>query len=322
MKKDFKTGLLVLFVLILIICGVTVTSFYMPNNINITSSSIYKVDYTKNYKGQYVGLVYLTGTIEEKNNEYNQDWILNTISKLRDDKKNVGMVLYIDSPGGSVYQADQVYFALKEYKASGKALEVYMGPLAASGGYYIACAADEIWANRNTLTGSIGVIAGQSFDMTEFLKNLGIKSETIHAGKNKNMMNYNEEFTDEQRQIMQSIADECYEQFCKIVAEERGLTIEKVHELADGRIYSANQAFSNGLIDNIGTLDKAVDNLTTKLEKPGIKVTSYSYESKESFISTLMGIINSSNTKAKGILPEEILQDIENSDLYPAYLYK
>ena len=322
MKKDFKTGLLVLFVLILIICGVTVTSFYMPNNINITSSSIYKVDYTKNYKGQYVGLVYLTGTIEEKNNEYNQDWILNTISKLKDDKKNVGMVLYIDSPGGSVYQADQVYFALKEYKASGKALEVYMGPLAASGGYYIACAADEIWANRNTLTGSIGVIAGQSFDMTEFLKNLGIKSETIHAGKNKNMMNYNEEFTDEQRQIMQSIADECYEQFCKIVAEERGLTIEKVHELADGRIYSANQAFSNGLIDNIGTLDKAVDNLTTKLEKPGIKVTSYSYESKESFISTLMGIINSSNTKAKGILPEEILQDIENSDLYPAYLYK
>ncbi len=322
MKKDFKTGLIVLFVLILIICGVTVTSFYMPNNINITSSSIYKVDYTKNYKGQYVGLVYLTGTIEEKNNEYNQDWILNTISKLKDDKKNVGMVLYIDSPGGSVYQADQVYFALKEYKASGKALEVYMGPLAASGGYYIACAADEIWANRNTLTGSIGVIAGQSFDMTEFLKNLGIKSETIHAGKNKNMMNYNEEFTDEQRQIMQSIADECYEQFCKIIAEERGLTIEKVHELADGRIYSANQAFSNGLIDNIGTLDKAVDNLTTKLEKPGIKVTNYSYESKESFISTLMGIINSSNTKAKGILPEEILQDIENSDLYPAYLYK
>ena len=322
MKKDFKTGLIVLFVLILIICGVTVTSFYMPNNINITSSSIYKVDYTKNYKGQYVVLVYLTGTIEEKNNEYNQDWILNTISKLKDDKKNVGMVLYIDSPGGSVYQADQVYFALKEYKASGKALEVYMGPLAASGGYYIACAADEIWANRNTLTGSIGVIAGQSFDMTEFLKNLGIKSETIHAGKNKNMMNYNEEFTDEQRQIMQSIADECYEQFCKIVAEERGLTIEKVHELADGRIYSANQAFSNGLIDNIGTLDKAVDNLTTKLEKPGIKVTNYSYESKESFISTLMGIINSSNTKARGILPEEILQDIENSDLYPAYLYK
>lgn len=322
MKKDFKTGLIVLFVLILIICGVTVTSFYMPNNINITSSSIYKVDYTKNYKGQYVGLVYLTGTIEEKNNEYNQDWILNTISKLKDDKKNVGMVLYIDSPGGSVYQADQVYFALKEYKASGKALEVYMGPLAASGGYYIACAADEIWANRNTLTGSIGVIAGQSFDMTEFLKNLGIKSETIHAGKNKNMMNYNEEFTDEQRQIMQSIADECYEQFCKIVAEERGLTIEKVHELADGRIYSANQAFSNGLIDNIGTLDKAVDNLTTKLEKPGIKVTSYSYESKKTFVSTLMGIINSSNTKAKGILPEEILQDIENSDLYPAYLYK
>lgn len=322
MKKDFKTGLIVLFVLILIICGVTVTSFYMPNNINITSSSIYKVDYSKNYKGQYVGLVYLTGTIEEKNNEYNQDWILNTISKLKDDKKNLGMVLYIDSPGGSVYQADQVYFALKEYKASGKALEVYMGPLAASGGYYIACAADEIWANRNTLTGSIGVIAGQSFDMTEFLKNLGIKSETIHAGKNKNMMNYNEEFTDEQRQIMQSIADECYEQFCKIIAEERGLTIEKVHELADGRIYSANQAFSNGLIDNIGTLDKAVDNLTTKLEKPGIKVTNYSYESKESFISTLMGIINSSNTKAKGILPEEILQDIENSDLYPAYLYK
>ncbi|MCR4742554.1 MAG: signal peptide peptidase SppA [Treponema sp.] len=322
MKKDFRTGLIVLIVLILIICGVTVASLYLPEKTNITSSSIYKVDYTKNYKGQYVGIVNLTGTIEEKNNEYSQDWILNTITKLKNDKKNIGMVLYINSPGGSVYQADQVYFALKEYKAAGKALDVYMGPLAASGGYYIACAADEIWANRNTLTGSIGVIAGQSFDMTEFLDNLGIKSETIHAGKNKNMLNYNETLTDEQRQIMQSIADECYEQFCKIVAEERGLTIGKVHELADGRIYSANQAFTNGLIDNIGSFDKAIDNFTAKLEKPGIKVTSYSYEAKKNFVSTLIEKVNFSNSNAKGLLPEKVLEDIDNSDLYPAYLYK
>ena len=326
MKKDFKTGLIVLFVLILIICGVTVTSFYMPNNINITSSSIYKVDYTKNYKGQYVGLVYLTGTIEEKNNEYNQDWILNTISKLKDDKKNLGMVLYIDSPGGSVYQADQVYFALKEYKASGKALEVYMGPLAASGGYYIACAADEIWANRNTLTGSIGVIAGQTFEITKLLDNLGIKSETIHAGKNKNMGNYNEPLSDEQRAILQSVADECYDQFTLIVSNDRNIPLEKVQKIADGRIYTAKQAQELKLVDKVTSWDSMVDDLRiNELNNSDCKIVEFKVPQSNSIMDILnyakTSIGNERTASSMGI-PLSVAQKINAQRQYPAFIYE
>ena len=98
--------------------------------------------------------------------------------------------------------------ALQDYKSTGKKVYAYLGSMAASGGYYIACASDKIFANRNTLTGSIGVIAGQFIDITEFLEDHGIHYETVHAGRNKNMGNYNEPLNEEQRQIMQSIADE------------------------------------------------------------------------------------------------------------------
>lgn len=111
---------------------------------------------------------------------------MNTISALAQDKKNEGIILFIDSPGGGVYESDEAYLALLDYKEqTGRPVYAYMGQLAASGGYYIACAADYIMANRNTLTGSIGVISGQVFDITELLQKTGIKSETIHAEKTK-----------------------------------------------------------------------------------------------------------------------------------------
>ena len=100
------------------------------------------------------------------------------------------------------------------------------------GGYYIGCAADYIMANRNTLTGSIGVISGQFIDMTQLMDKIGIKSTTIHSGRNKIMGSPSQPMTEEQRKIMQSISDECYDQFTSIVAESRELSKEKVIELA------------------------------------------------------------------------------------------
>ena len=210
----------------------------------------------------YIAKLYVEGVITEATHTYNQEWLLDTIQDLEDDGKNRAILLYLDTPGGGVYEADEVYLALVRYKRhTGRPVYAYMGPMAASGGYYIACAADKILANRNTLTGSIGVIFGSSFDATGLLEKLGIKSETFHSGENKNMLGYNEPLTDEQRSIMQSISDEAYEQFTGIVAESRKLGMEEVKKLADGRIYTAKQAHANGLIDGVCSCEQALDAL-------------------------------------------------------------
>lgn len=214
----------------------------------------------------YIAVVYIEGVIQAENETYNQSWLLDTIEDLTYDNDNKSILLYINSPGGGVYQSDEVYLALEDYKAnSSKPVWAYMGPLAASGGYYIACAADTIYANRNTLTGSIGVVAGQSIDLTKLMDEYGIKMTTITAGKNKNMMNINSPLTAEQRAIMQSIADEAYDQFTGIVAESREMNIARVRELSDGRIYTAAQAEQNGLIDWIGSFENTILDMETNL---------------------------------------------------------
>ncbi len=208
--------------------------------------------------GKKIAQICIEGVIEKENEKYNQKWLLETISKLKDDKNTTGIILYINSPGGSVYESDEVYNAVKKYKEeTGKPVYAYFAALAASGGYYIGCSADRIIANRNTITGSIGVIAGRFINLTDLMAKHGIKSETIHAGKNKTMGSFDEPVTKEQRDIMQSVADECYEQFVSLVAENRNLDLETVKTLADGRIYTANQALKNGLIDEVCSIDDA-----------------------------------------------------------------
>ncbi len=202
------------------------------------------------------------------------------------------MILYIDSPGGGVYKSDEVYNAVLKYKEKTKRpVYAYFASLAASGGYYIGCVADKIIANRNTLTGSIGVIAGRFVDLTELMKKHGIKSETIHAGRNKIMGSVTEPETEEQRTIMQSIADECYGQFTQIVADSRKLGIEKVKELADGRIYTALQAKNAGLVDSIMNFDDAVKTVYKEVfNDPDYDkdLDEYEYKTKKSFIKKLL----------------------------------
>lgn len=212
-----------------------------------------------------IARIKIEGVIEKENETYNQKWILENIERVTEDKNNVALMLYINSPGGAVYEADEVYVAVKKYKEETKRpVYAYFASLAASGGYYIGCSADKIIANRNTLTGSIGVIAGRFIDLSEPMKKYGIKAEIIHSGKNKTMGSIHEPVTEEQRAIMQSISDECYAQFTGIVAESRKLELEKVKELADGRIFTASQAKNNGLIDEIATFDQAVEMLKEK----------------------------------------------------------
>ncbi|MCR4822875.1 MAG: signal peptide peptidase SppA [Treponema sp.] len=253
----------------------------------------------KNTKKPYISVIYINGVISEENRTYNQKWLLKQIKKAKNDKNNRGILLNIDSPGGTVYESDEAYLALMNYKEeTSRPVFAYFGSLAASGGYYIGCAADYIYANRNCLTGSIGVIAGQSLDATGLMEKLGVKMTTITAGKNKNMGNYNSVLTEEQKAIMQSIADEAYEQFTGIVAEAREMDLSKVKELADGRVYTANQAKNNGLVDSVCPFDTAKskikeyfskDDEESGAEGEDVSFVEYKYRYEENFMSFLSG---------------------------------
>lgn len=272
-------------------------------------------------KGEYIAKIFITGVIQEENKTYSQKWLLNTISALEKDDNNKGIILFIDSPGGSVYESDEAYLALLQYQKSNKPVWAYMGSLAASGGYYISCGAQYICANRNTLTGSIGVIAGESVDLTELMANLGIKSKTFTAGRNKNMLNYNSPLTEEHEQIMQSIADECYEQFTSIVALNRKIPIRDVKELADGRIYTAKQALNLKLIDKICNFDEAVTEMKSKLNMENINVIDYQYSPKLSWYDFLSNAFANINPLVQ--TTESKVLDLISSDIkYPAYIYR
>lgn len=331
MKKNFKTGLIVLIVTIVVVLFVSIGSSFQRIKFSTPEISVQtyspnpSVKKSSSSKKQYIAALYIEGTIEEENNSYNQKWLLETISNLKHDSKNQGLAIYVNSPGGSVYQADEIYLALQDYKTSGKKIFVYQGPMAASGGYYISCAGNKIYANRNTLTGCIGVICGQSFDLTGLFENLGIKSETIHSGKNKNMMNYNEPFTDEQRKIMQSISDECYEQFVSIVVSQRHISFNDAYKVSDGRLFTANQALNNNLIDKIDSWEGMITDFSTEIEKPGINVKTFKYQKKQSMVEMLLNkveeIKRTENATQLG-LPAKVLNDINNFNSYPAYIYR
>ena len=295
MDKTSKKGLAVLILvgLAAILLGLYKLNFTQKNtwedsnSFSSKSLSPKKFNFRANSK-PYIAVLHINGVIQEANQTYNQDWLLNTIRTLKNDDKNLGILLYIDSPGGTVYHADEAYLTLLDYKTTGKSVYAYFGPMAASGGYYIGCAADKIYANRNGLTGSIGVISASFVDATGLLEKLGLKSMTIHAGKNKNMLNFNESATDEQIAIMQSLADECYEQFTQIVSLSRKMKIEYVKTLADGRVYSALQAKENGLIDDVVSIGKAKELIRTDFNDNSLLFKNYKYDRPESLRSLLM----------------------------------
>lgn len=270
-----------------------------------------------------VAKIVIEGTIQKENETYNQKWLLKTIEDLQKRKDYAGIFLYIDSPGGGVYESDELYNAILKYKEkSQKKVYAYFANVAASGGYYIGCSADKIIANRNCLTGSIGVISAQFVDVSKLLEKYEIRSQIVHSGKNKTMGSLLEPYTKEQIEIMQKISDECYEQFTEIVAKSRNLDIENVKNLADGRVYTAKQALENKLIDEIATFDDAVkifsrDVLNDEKAEPEIK--EFKTKQKKSFVKKLI----ESSSKSQ-ILPKEAIELLQNIGVktkipFPAY---
>jgi protease IV len=189
--------------------------------------------------------------------ETSQAGLLRQIRQAANDDRVKAVVVRVDSPGGGVVASNELHAALKEVTAAGKPLVVSMGSTAASGGYYIATAADKIYANPDTLTGSLGVILSLT-NVEEAFDKIGLRSIVYKSGELKDIGSATREATAEEEAVLQSIVQEIYEGFVDVIVEGRSLSRERVLELADGRIYTGNQALELGLIDELGNLNAAL----------------------------------------------------------------
>jgi len=211
-----------------------------------------------------VAVVRIEGTIVSGRE---QDWALTTtdnaysesiiqrLERAQKDPSVKAVVLRVNSPGGGIVATDEIYTALKEL---GKPIVVSMGETAASGGYYVSCAAEKIVANPVTLTGSIGVISTVP-NFERLLDKIGIEMLVIKSGAMKDELSPYREPTEDEIAHWQGITNEAYERFLEVVAEGRDLDLEEARELADGRVYTGQQALDLGLIDDLGNLSDAID---------------------------------------------------------------
>lgn len=257
--RGVRNGIIFLVILLLIFIAASVIS-HRANGNRMTPSGqlIAKSGNSIAQKSPYVGELHIEGEIapgapqSSDSTTYDQDWLIDMIDQMKNDPNNRGLILYVNSPGGSTNATDEMYLKVKEYKEETKRpVYTYMSDEGASGAYYIAAASDRIYVNRNCWTGSIGVRLSTIYDVTGLMKKLGVKAETIHAGKNKNMGSVTEKLTGEQRKILQGLVNDAYDQFVQIVAEGRNMSVTDVRKLADGRVYTARQAKANGLVDGI-----------------------------------------------------------------------
>ena len=271
----------------------------------------------------FVGVINIEGEIGASSSNsltsdstYNHDFYLKYIVKMEQSDKNKGILLYVDSPGGAVYESDEMYLKLMEYKEKTKRpIWAYFASQACSGGYYISMAADKIYANRNCWTGSIGVIVSLT-NCKKLYDKLGIKEIDITSGKNKAMGSQGLELTKEQRGILQSLVDEAYDQFVGIVADGRKMDKSAVKKIADGRIYSAKQAKEINLVDEVGSLK---DEKKAFAKEAGFSedITYYTPEkdSLSGMFSSIFGAVKDIVPKSDIDLAEDIVKNNGNGVL-------
>ncbi|MDO8519735.1 MAG: signal peptide peptidase SppA [Deltaproteobacteria bacterium] len=181
------------------------------------------------------------------------------LEELEDHRKNDsvrGVVLRIDSPGGAVAPSQEIFAEVKKLREKKKVV-ASMGTVAASGGYYIAAACEKIFASPGTVTGSIGVIM-ESFDLEELMRWAKLDNRVIKSGGYKDIGNPFREMTPEERKYLQNLIDDMYGQFKEAVGKQRGISEARMEELAQGKIYTGEQAKEVGLVDEMGTVYDAV----------------------------------------------------------------
>ena len=211
--------------------------------------------------GERIGVVEIEGVISDSRQT------MDDIIRFKEDPAIKGVIIRINSPGGSVGPTQEIYREVVKLKEKKKVF-VSMGSLCASGGYYIAAAGEKVYANPSSITGSIGVIM-QSVILEDLMKMIGVKSNTIKAGDLKDAGSPFKEMTPEERAYLNEVVKNIHEQFIKDIADGRKMDLEKTRKLADGRVYTGLQAQEVGLVDNIGNFYDTVDGLKKELKIKG-----------------------------------------------------
>jgi len=201
--------------------------------------------------GEKVGIVEIEGAIADSRD------VLADLKRFRKDESIKAIVLRVDSPGGIVGPSQEIYREIQKTIPE-KPIITSMGAIAASGGYYVAAASNGIMASPGTITGSIGVIIGYT-NIQQIIEKIGLLPVVIKSGDFKDIGSPTREMTDEERRLLQEFVDQTHRQFVQAVADGREMDFERVAELADGRIFTGEQAKQLGLIDRLGNLEDAIE---------------------------------------------------------------
>jgi protease-4 len=197
-----------------------------------------------------VGIVLIEGVISDSSG------IVDQIDEFSSDDGVRAVVLRIDSPGGGVAASQEIYQAVHQLRKK-KTVVTSMGSVAASGGYLIATASERIVANPGTITGSISAVMHFA-DIQELMKKVGVRSSVVKSGKFKDIGSPVRDMTAEERQLIQGIVDDIYDQFVRTISENRKIPLDNIIKIADGRIFSGRQALQLKLLDELGGLQDAV----------------------------------------------------------------
>lgn len=225
-----------------------------------------------------VAVVYAEGAIvmgKGENGNIGDDKYVDLLNSLYKEDQVKAVVLRVNSPGGSALASENILRVLERIRTSGRPVVVSMGDYGASGGYYIACQSDSILVQENTLTGSIGVFSIIPNMQGLFNDHLGITFDTVKTGQFANGISVAYQITPEEGRKIQAMTDRTYEQFLAKVAANRNLTRDEVHAIAQGRVWTGQQAVENGLADGIGTLEDAIGIAADKAKLEQYRLTVY-----------------------------------------------
>ncbi|MCH5214093.1 MAG: signal peptide peptidase SppA [Muribaculaceae bacterium] len=251
--------------------------------------------------GDEIAVVYACGDIAEfEGAGINCATLVPQILALADDKNVKGMVLRVNSPGGSVFGSDQIAWALDYFKASHKPLAVSMGDYAASGGYWISAGADRIYADPLTITGSIGIF-GMVPNVQKLASNIGVNPQTVSTNPGVSFPSIFYPMTAEQNHALQQSIERGYEKFVGRVAKGRNKPVDYIKSIGEGRVWSGLQAKKIGLVDELGGLDDAIAWVAEKGNLDRYNVVTYP-EVEENWIDMLLYSAEESNAEVNRVI--------------------
>lgn len=257
----------------------------------VEHSDMSKVANEEKFEKDKVGIIYAVGGIDGGDSEgINSEKLVETINEVAKDSSVKAVVFRVSSPGGSAYGSEQIWRALTQLKAK-KPLVVSMGDYAASGGYYISCMADQIVAQPNTITGSIGIF-GLIPNIEGLNNKLGFTYDVVKTNKMGDAVSVNRKFTPEERDLMQGYVNRGYELFVKRCADGRKKSTDQIKAIAEGRVWTGEDALKLGLVDKIGGMDEALKIAVSKAKLKAYMVKEFPV--KEDFFTKLMKDFDSS----------------------------